>query len=95
MAYHTTEHRPKTNTGDGIILRQHKKTGQTTKQAEMHEKTKTNKQHNQFYPRTVNMTKIKFNHEEMSLHNKGLQYSIEKPLEKYWTDLIMETKNKP
>jgi len=54
-------------------------------------KTKTNQQHNQFYPRTVNLTKIKFNHEEMSLLNKGLQHSIEQPLEKYWTDLIMET----
>jgi hypothetical protein len=27
----------------------------------------------------------------MSLLNNGLQHSIEKPLEKYWTDLIMET----
>jgi len=27
----------------------------------------------------------------MSLLNKGLQHSVEKPLEKYWTDLIMET----
>ena len=47
-------------------------------------KTKINQQHNQFYPRTVN-------HEEMSLLNWGLQHSIEKPLDKYWTDLIMET----
>ena len=54
-------------------------------------KTKTNQQQNQFYPRTVKLTKIKFNHEEMSLLNKGLQHSIENPLEKYWTDLIMET----
>jgi len=54
-------------------------------------KTKTNQQRNQFYPRTVNLTKIKFNQGEMSLLNKGLQHSIEKPLEKYWTDLIMET----
>jgi len=30
-------------------------------------KTKTNQQHNQFYPRTVNLTKIKFTHKEMSL----------------------------
>jgi len=47
-------------------------------------KTKINQQHNQFYPRTVN-------HEEMSLPNKGLQHNIEKPLEKYWTGLIMAT----
>jgi len=54
-------------------------------------KTKINQKHNQFYPRTVNLPKIKFNHEELSLLNKGLQHNIEKPLEKYWTDLIMET----
>jgi len=36
------------------------------------------------------LTKIKFNHEEISLLNKGLEHSIENPLEKYWTDLIME-----
>jgi hypothetical protein len=54
-------------------------------------KTKTNQQHYQFYPRMVNLTKIKFTHEEMSLLNNGLQHSIEKLLEKYWTDLLMET----
>jgi len=35
--------------------------------------------------------KIRFTHEEMTLVNKGLQHSTEKPLVKYWTDLIMET----
>jgi hypothetical protein len=39
----------------------------------------------------VNLTKIKFTNEEMALLNKGLQYSIEKPIEKYWTDLVMKT----
>jgi len=29
--------------------------------------------------------------EELAILNNGLQYSIEKPLEKYWTNLIMET----
>jgi hypothetical protein len=39
----------------------------------------------------VNLTEIKFINEEMTLLNKGLQYSIEKLLEKYWNDLVMET----
>jgi len=34
----------------------------------------------QFYPRTVNLTKIKFTKEEMALLNHGLQHSIENPL---------------
>jgi hypothetical protein len=34
---------------------------------------------------------VTLTHEELSLLNKGLQHSIEKPLRKYWTDLIMET----
>jgi hypothetical protein len=46
---------------------------------------------NQFYPRTVNLTSTKLTHEEMMLLNNGLQHSIEKPLEKYWTELIMDT----
>jgi ribosomal protein L37AE/L43A len=54
-------------------------------------KTNTSQQHNQFYRRKVNLNKIKFTHEEMSLLNNGLKHSIEKPLEKYWTDLVMET----
>ena len=33
----------------------------------------------------------KFSQEKTALLKIGLQYSIEKPLEKYWTDLIMET----
>jgi len=45
----------------------------------------------QFYPRTVNLTKIKFTKEEMNLLNYGLQHSIEKPLKTYWINLIMET----
>jgi hypothetical protein len=48
-------------------------------------------QHHKFYSRTINLTKIKFTHEEWSLLNNGLQHSIENPLDKYWTDLIMET----
>jgi len=39
----------------------------------------------------VNLTQIKFSKEEISLLNQGLQHSIEKPLDKYWIDLIMET----
>jgi hypothetical protein len=45
----------------------------------------------QFHPRTVNLTRIKFTKEEITLLNHGLQHSIEKPLKTYWTNLIMET----
>jgi tRNA/tmRNA/rRNA uracil-C5-methylase (TrmA/RlmC/RlmD family) len=48
-------------------------------------------EHIQSYPRTVNLTNVKLTPEEISLLNKGLQYSIEKPIGKYWTDLIMKT----
>jgi hypothetical protein len=51
----------------------------------------TNTQGHQFYPRTVNLTNINFTHEEASLLNKGLQHSIEKPIDKYWKNLIEET----
>jgi len=55
-----------------------------------HDKNKT--QHNsQFYPGTVNLTKIKFTKEEMALLNYGLQHSIGKLLKAYWINLIMET----
>ena len=45
----------------------------------------------QFYTRTVNLTKMKFSKEEIFLLNQGLQHIIEKPQDKYWIDLIMET----
>jgi len=45
-----------------------------------------------FYSRTVNLTKIKLNNEELALLNKGLQHSIEKPLNTYRINLIIETK---
>jgi hypothetical protein len=45
----------------------------------------------QFYPRAVNLTRIKFTKEEIALLNHGLQRSTEKPLKTYWTNLIMET----
>jgi len=54
-------------------------------------KRDTYHQRTQFYTRTVNLTNIRFSEEELVLLNNGLQYSIEKPLRKYWTDLIMET----
>jgi hypothetical protein len=54
-------------------------------------KTDVNTQGNYFYTRNINLTNIRFTHEEMTLLNKGLQHSIEKPLDKYWTDLIIET----
>ena len=48
-------------------------------------------EHNQFHPRTINLTNIKLTQEEISLLNNGLQHSIENPMEKYWTELIMDT----
>jgi hypothetical protein len=35
-------------------------------------------QEQQFYPRAVNLTKIKFTKEELALLNQGLQHSIQK-----------------
>jgi hypothetical protein len=51
----------------------------------------TNAQGHHFYPRTVNHTNIIFTQEETALLNKGLQHSIQKPIDRYWTDLIIET----
>jgi hypothetical protein len=51
----------------------------------------TNAQGHCFYARTVNLTNITFTQEETTLLNKGLQHSIEKPIDRYWTDLIIET----
>jgi len=50
-----------------------------------------NQEQQQFYPRIVNRTDIKFTEEELGLLNNGLEYSIEKPPETYFTDLVVET----
>jgi hypothetical protein len=50
-----------------------------------------NNQAHDFFPRTVNLTNIKFTQEEMSMLNNGLQHSTTQPLEKYWNNLIIET----
>jgi hypothetical protein len=55
------------------------------------EKMQPRNQQLHYHARTVNLTNIKFTQEEMNLLNNGLQYSIETPLEKYKTDLIIET----
>ena len=60
-----------------------------TLQAKQRRENTTSNQQEHFYPRTANLTKIKFSREELSLLNHGLQHSIEKPLNTYWTDLIM------
>ena len=46
---------------------------------------------NQFYNRTINLTAIKFNKEETTLLDHGMQHSVKIPLEKFWNDLIIET----
>jgi hypothetical protein len=55
--------------------------------------TKQNYQNtkNQFHECTVNLTTIKFDKEERALMDKSMQYSIEKPIGKYWNDIIIET----
>jgi len=45
-----------------------------------------------FYPRTINLTNIKFTKEEVALLNHGTQYNMQKPLKSYWTNLVMEKK---
>ena len=61
-------------------------------QNKQQDNSRTNKRQlgQQFYTITVNLTQIKFSKEEISLLNQGLQHIIEKPLDKYWIDLIME-----
>jgi hypothetical protein len=61
------------------------------KEKQTRKKTDTHHQYTQFYTRTVNLTNIRFSQEEIALLNNGLQHSIEKPLKKYWTNLIMAT----
>jgi len=64
-----------------------------TLQAQQHHqnnKPRTN-QGRQFYTRTSNLTNIRFTAEEMSILDMGLQYSIEKPLNVIWNDMIIET----
>jgi hypothetical protein len=50
-----------------------------------------NSQTHHFHPRIANLTNINFTQEETALLNMGLQHSIEKPLNKYWADLLIET----
>jgi hypothetical protein len=54
-------------------------------------KQNTNPQGHHFHTRTINLTNIKFTQEETTLLSKGLQHSIEKPINRYWKDLIIET----
>jgi len=54
-------------------------------------KTRHNNKEQQFYSRTKNVTNIKFIKEEMDLLDHGLQYSVERTLKTYWTDLTVET----
>jgi len=49
------------------------------------------KQQQNFHPCTINLTNITFTKEEQALLDLGLQYNIQQPLKKYWTNLILET----
>jgi predicted CoA-binding protein len=44
-----------------------------------------------FHPRIANLTNINFPREETALLEKGLQHIIKKPINKYWTNLLIET----
>ena len=50
-----------------------------------------NRDTQQFYNRTENLTHINFSNEERALLDKGLQHSIAKPIRKWWNDTVMET----
>ena len=93
LANHNTIHRLQTNKRDGKPIQQAKpQIGQATKKRNKpRKKTDTHHQGTQFHTRTVNLTNIRFSQEEISLLNNVRQHSIEKPLKKYWTNLIMET----
>jgi hypothetical protein len=56
--------------------------------------SKDYQEHHELYLRTINLTKINFTHEEWSLLNNGLKHSIEKHLDKYWTDNENRTSHK-
>jgi hypothetical protein len=65
---------------DKLVNRQHHKSS-----------ADTSTQGHRFYTRTINLTNINLTLEETILLNNGLQHSIEKPLDRYWTDLMIET----
>jgi hypothetical protein len=54
-------------------------------------KNQPTKQSQNFYQRTINLTKIKFTKEEQTILNCGLQHSLEKPLRTFWLNLIIQT----
>ena len=60
-------------------------------QKQTNKENKIPHQHTQFHDRTANLTNIEPTQEETMLLNKGMQHSIERPLNTYWTTLITET----
>jgi hypothetical protein len=49
------------------------------------------KQQQNYFPHTINLTKIKFTNDEQALLDLGLQYNIQPPLKKRWTNIVLET----
>jgi hypothetical protein len=47
--------------------------------------------HPSMYPRTVNLTDIKFTKEEQQLLDLGPQYNFQKPASSTWENIILET----
>ena len=68
-----------------------KKLDRLTRQQKKETKQTYHNDETQFHERTVNLTTIKFDKEEKILIDKGVQYSIEKPIGIYWNDIIIDT----
>ena len=61
------------------------------KQSKHHTPPGRNEDQKQFYTRIKNLTNIELNTEEIQLLKYGLNYSIEKPVATYVTNLAAET----
>jgi hypothetical protein len=56
-----------------------------------HTKRTVQRHRQEFYPRTINLTNIKFTKEEQELLDNGLQYNIQQTSKTNWTNLVTET----
>ena len=54
-----------------------KKLDKLQKNHPQHTKQATRGHHQRFYPRTINLTNIKFTREEQELLDKGMQYNLQ------------------
>ena len=92
MDHTGTKHRHLSKQRHGKTLYNlNKKLDRLTRQQKKETKQTYHNDENQFHERTLNLTTIKFDKEEKILIDKGMQYSIEKPIGIYWNDIIIET----